>query len=268
MNRTWLESIYPTYKSMSDREWCDLIHQSIVKPERFVNLLPGLPPLEIQMRLNGQPAKATEWRTRKFYLLLKEVTERYGKGVAQGTRILDFGVGWGRLLRYFLKDTELKNLVGIDVAKTLLPIWRKNFPGARLHLINTAPPLLLDPPSSFDLVYAHSVFSHLPGELADLWVTELASHMLPGGIFVMTTFSGYNISSRHIRGSDLKASHIREKYENGELLFIMPQSKDFGVAYMPKAYIETHWSEHFELKSFIDYRSLYPQAIAVLKKRN
>ena len=34
---------------------------------------------------------------------------------ARDSRVLDFGCGWGRVIRFFLKDVAPWNLVGVDI---------------------------------------------------------------------------------------------------------------------------------------------------------
>ena len=45
------------------------------------------------------------------------------------------------------------------------------------------------PDDSFDVVYACSVFSHLPETLHLLWLAEIRRVLRPGGVLVATTLS-------------------------------------------------------------------------------
>jgi 2-polyprenyl-3-methyl-5-hydroxy-6-metoxy-1,4-benzoquinol methylase len=78
-----------------------------------------------------------------------------------GKRVLDFGCGAGRILRHFLDEAELAEFHGSDIDRPSIDWLQRNL-SPPLHVITNdeTPPLALAS-SSFDLVYATSVFTHI-----------------------------------------------------------------------------------------------------------
>jgi hypothetical protein len=79
-------------------------------------------------------------------------------------KILNFGCGWGRHIRFLLRDVPAENLTGTDVSAQSLMLCRSQIPGVDFDRNNTVPPLGYAD-STFDVVYAQSVFSPCPNTL-------------------------------------------------------------------------------------------------------
>jgi hypothetical protein len=71
------------------------------------------------------------------------------------------GCGWGRIIRFFLRDIEPGQLMGIDCLPLAIEICQQSDPATRFSLVNALPPTTLAS-ESFDLIHAYSVFSHRP----------------------------------------------------------------------------------------------------------
>jgi SAM-dependent methyltransferase len=97
-------------------------------------------------------------------------------------RILDFGVGLGRLLVNYLPFNA--QLFGCDVT----PQVAAHSAGLFAKLASIVPsgftPPLPYPDASFDFVYANSVFTHIPGADQDAWIAEIARVTRPGGCVI------------------------------------------------------------------------------------
>jgi SAM-dependent methyltransferase len=108
-----------------------------------------------------------------------------GVRLADFGSILDFGCGCARVLRRVRPLTEAR-LVGTDVNGEAIAWCRAELPIAEFEVNAPAPPLAFAP-GSFDLVYAFSVFTHLPEDLQRPWIEELARVLRPGGYLLFTT---------------------------------------------------------------------------------
>lgn len=101
-------------------------------------------------------------------------------------RILDFGVGWGRLAMLWLKYAKPENLVGCDAWESSLEEARR----LRLPIdLVLSDPLLHTLPvaeGSLDVVYAFSVFSSLGPRAFPACLAGLALMLRPGGQVVFT----------------------------------------------------------------------------------
>jgi hypothetical protein len=106
--------------------------------------------------------------------------EQYGAHVEAMRSVLEFGSGSGRVIRHF------RHVDGLRLAATdanLKPVeWnRRNLPGIEFNHNALEPPLAY-PDGSFDLIYALSVFTHIPLEWQRPWLDELRRVLRPGGI--------------------------------------------------------------------------------------
>jgi ubiquinone/menaquinone biosynthesis C-methylase UbiE len=111
--------------------------------------------------------------------------EEAGASVRQAKRVLDFGCGSGRMLRWLPEAAPDADLWGVDIDETPL-VWAQDHLGARFRFaaISTFPYLPFAD-DSIDIAYAGSVFTQF-SQLADAWLLELARVLRPGGYFYVT----------------------------------------------------------------------------------
>ncbi|HMJ36297.1 MAG TPA: class I SAM-dependent methyltransferase [Baekduia sp.] len=99
-----------------------------------------------------------------------------------GRRVLDFGCGSGRILRWFAPHIDDgMTLVGCDVHEPTIAWTRDAYPGVEIYASAAMPPLP-EPDGSFDLIYCGSVFSHLTDWAP--WLLEMRRLLKPGGLLV------------------------------------------------------------------------------------
>ena len=101
------------------------------------------------------------------------------------SRLLDFGVGWGRVARLFLNETRLENIYGIDVDPAFVEMTARMFRTTNFSVCQPFPPT--PRPGTFDLIVAYSVFSHLSEPGFNAWLDEFARLLRPGGHVAFTT---------------------------------------------------------------------------------
>ena len=78
-------------------------------------------------------------------------------------------------------------MVATDVDRTSLDWCRSNLPeAAEYHLHGLVPPIATLPAMTFDLIYAHSVFTHIPLERQAAWLEEMRRLLRPGGLLAAT----------------------------------------------------------------------------------
>jgi SAM-dependent methyltransferase len=97
--------------------------------------------------------------------------------------VLDFGCGSGRALRHLLTHGRSgTTFAGCDVHAETIGWMRENYPAdVRLDAVSGEVPLPYED-ASFDLIYAVSVFSHIPDWAP--WVREMHRILRPGGTLV------------------------------------------------------------------------------------
>ena len=110
---------------------------------------------------------------------------RVDRRIADFHSILDFGCGCGRTLRWLTPQFPDARFSGADVDAEAIAWCRAHLPAVDWR-VNAAVPPLPFAGHAFDLIYAVSVFTHLPANLQNLWLPELARILRPGGILLLT----------------------------------------------------------------------------------
>lgn len=87
--------------------------------------IPELPPPEIQMRFTGRHGRVNLQQAFDFYAFVLKHLPREAQG---RLRLVDFGGGWGRVLRFFLREFSAERLIlfdcltdAVECAKSLAP---------------------------------------------------------------------------------------------------------------------------------------------------
>jgi SAM-dependent methyltransferase len=112
-------------------------------------------------------------------------------------RVLDWGCGCGRLVRY-LERAGVRELTGCDIDGAAVAWCAANLAG-RFVRSNRNPPLPFED-ASFDAVIASSVFTHLGREDQRRWLDELRRVIRPGGT-LLASFAGeyaYSLGSSRL----------------------------------------------------------------------
>jgi SAM-dependent methyltransferase len=134
-------------------------------------------------------ASTTQFRLGGFtdFNKFKRLLAAIGAGdLAERRRVLDWGVGCGRVARYFSAVPGIE-FCGIDVDADNVEWCSRNLPG-RYMRAPLRPPASLDA-ASFDLIYGISVLTHLDERDQRAWLAELNRLAAPGAI-VLLSFHG------------------------------------------------------------------------------
>jgi SAM-dependent methyltransferase len=218
-----------------------------------------------------------------FWQFCREALLKDGNGINSETQVADFGCAWGRIIRFWMKDLPPSSLHGFDVEDRFLSIAKTQVPGPHYALTQARPPLPVED-NSFDLIYAMSVFSHLPSDVADAWIGEFARVLKPGGIACLTTRPRAHIEVAGTAAStgfhaDEWARVITNKadalarYDAGEFIFYPAygggglSAETYGEAIIPPAYARSRWAELEFVRFAKNYSATYLQPCFVLRKR-
>jgi SAM-dependent methyltransferase len=158
-----------------------------------------------------------------------------------GKRVLDFGCGSGRTLRHFLSEAEEGEFWGADVDGASIE-WMQQALCPPLHVWKSAhgPPLGLEP-GSFDLIWAISVFTHLPQMSSLPWLLELHRLLKPDGLLIATYYGRWN--------SEFLAGEVWDDNKVGMNVLHHNQGWDQGgpVTLMSEWWVRAHWGRAFEI---------------------
>ena len=113
-------------------------------------------------------------------------------GLKPGARMLEIGCGNLRAGRLFIDHLDTGNYYGIDISPEILlaaqdTVTEFGLQGKLPHL-TLVRDLRLEfmPPGQFDIVHAHSVFSHCPVTVIDECLANIGRIMAPDGFFDFT----------------------------------------------------------------------------------
>ena len=246
-------------------------------------ILPDLPSLDMQLRFTGKSGDDTLAEGHSLAAELKVQYEIHRGPLTPDTRILEFGCGWGRIIRFFLKDVRPDNLWGIDCNEELVSFCKQSNPGCNFERNDPLPPTDLAD-QSFDLIYAYSLFTHLsePAHLG--WLAELRRLLAPGGLLVVTVRPRHFISYCGKLTNDTELSHESQAslvgmfadtesalrdYDAGRFCYEPYRSSsygdDWGEACISRPYVERRWADRFELLGFIEDLTRFKQHLVVLR---
>ena len=282
---TRISPLPETMMNLSDEEWYGLMIKSITQQNINGVEFPGFPTPEVQTRFVGSSYQHALEEAFAYYQYVKNQVNILGKPLNPGSRFLDFGCGWGRLLRFFWKDIAPENLYGCDVMPLAIDICRTTGISGNLDLIEPEGSLPY-PDNYFDVIIAYSVFTHLPERMNLHWMQELARVSRPGCIFCLTleprsfidrisnvppdTDNAWLLSlSRYAP----KADDLYQKFDNGEIVYLPTGGGDnltsdvYGDAIVPLAYIQKNWLPNFVVKAYVDFPTQnWRQAHLVVQK--
>lgn len=273
--------LFSRFNHMQDEQWLELLIRSYTEPVIDGARFPAFPDPQLQAAFVGSSGRSSLEEAFLFYQDTKYYARQLGIGVNRESRILDFGCGWGRNYRFFLKDVPAQNVVGVDVDAQCARLCRECIPMGRFEVCGSSPPLSFRD-QSFDIIYAYSVFSHL-GESVHLhWVNEFARILRPGGMVIVTTLKLAHLQVweklRHrgdhwtnlLTGFELKTA--QEKFHSGGFLFCGTggggvRSSDFyGEAVVSPGFVQRAWRPGLELVAYVDDPVRRPQALVVARK--
>jgi hypothetical protein len=174
------------FGSLTDKQWFDVLARSVNAPVIDDVPFPQFPSDELQNSIHGNHGTQAVGEAVNFFEFVKEKTYKTSSN-AIGKRLLDFGCGWGRMLRPFMRDFDFVDLYGFEpnfqycaLARTLNP-YVTFFSG-------TYVPTGILPGQYFSLALGYSIFSHLSPASAAIWLKELSRIIMPGGWCVITTW--------------------------------------------------------------------------------
>lgn len=244
--------------------WVWLNVHGIQEYEQVKRLLPAVPPQEQQAIVNigsGQTAFLGNGAT--CYLMLVNVASEVGFNW-EATKVLDFGCGCGRVIRFFLQHSKLSRFYGTDPNPRAIEWCQKNLLFARFVVGSAIPPLAYTG-GDFDLIYSISVFSHLSEANHFAWLAELSRICRPGRWVIVTTHglgalerAATDAEARNALGlSWEKLASAKERLNADGFCFVPTQERLkhlnpdlYGLAFISEHYIRRHWTQWFHVHSF------------------
>jgi SAM-dependent methyltransferase len=173
---------------------------------------------------------------------IRGVLDRNGIALAASMPVLDFGCGCGRVTRHFASFGG--SVHGTDLHPALAAWCHDRLGFGHFEPNHLAPPLPFAD-RQFGLVYALSVFTHLPESLQRPWMEELHRVLRPGGHLVFTTHGA--------RYADELAADDRVRFVSGQLAIKRDDRPGSNVcgAYHPEAYVRDELAGGFTVVDYV-----------------
>ena len=188
----------------------------------FKGILPGYP---------GRPGAAlfryVESSLRSF-AVYRQLADHLG-GFAGLERVLDFGSGWGRLTRALRHHLPRERIWACDIYAEAIA-WQAETFGVN-GLVSASDPDRFALPLSYPLVFAGSVFSHLPDGLFQRWLKRLLEVTAPDGLLAFSVHDAAYAPPDQAIGS--QGIGYAEWSESGSL-----DPRIYGMSYVRRDYVE------------------------------
>lgn len=174
---------------------------------------------------------------------LVSLLARHGIDLAELGAVLDFGCGCGRVLRH-LRRFDRVRLHGTDSNPAAIAWCDQHLDFAEFGTNRLGPPTRYRP-HSFDLIYAFSVFTHLPEALQVAWMREMRRILKPGGWLIITLHGDHYLPHINVAA--------RPQYQRGELVVLGEEvvGQNNCAAFHPEIYVRNVLAKDFDIVDFV-----------------
>ena len=179
--------------------------------------------------------------------------------------ILDFGCGCGRMLMWLEELGKRTKLHGTDVDAEAIAWAAERFPYCTFTANGADPPLPYED-GAFDLIFNHSVFTHIDERSQDAWLAELQRVTRPGGFLVLC------VNGEWVLNDDWSEAHVRLE-DTGHLF--LPDMRPPAELGHPEWYASTfnapwyvfeRWARWFNIRGYIPRAALNLQDHVLLER--
>lgn len=191
-----------------------------------------------------------------------------------GCRVLDFGCGSGRMIRWLREEAERCEIWGADIQERLI-LWCQQHLSPPFDFVTTTTfPHLPFPDNYFHLVYAGGVFSQI-ADLADAWLLELRRILAPGAKLYLTIHDRHSIDlilslPEHHRLHFLKERLLAFDEETGFLrgrfaMFSLARTPLGAQVFYDVEHVRKTWGRIFRVQSVTPEAYLFQTALLLEK---
>lgn len=205
-----------------------------------------LPPARLRAQAGPRHADARYFLDsgRHHAELIRSLLDQSGTAIEDLGSLLDWGCGCGRIMRHW-SSLPSTDVLGCDINPRMVEWCNENLEFADASLNDLDPPLPYDD-STFDLVYALSVITHLPEQLQHAWVAECLRVLRPGGFLLFSTLGEFYLSLKRLSDSE------RATFSDGNVVVLYEGAPGTSLcsAYHPPEYVHRNLGAAFELVAF------------------
>lgn len=214
------------------------------------NSLPSMAADQDQLNWTGSSGYTLLMQSSAFVRTLENNYLRITGKQLSDAKILDFGCGWGRLIRLMYKYSEPDNIYGCDPWDMSIDKCKEHNIQANLALSEYLPESLPFPGVKFDLIYSFSVYTHLSKKAITQTLRACRDSIADNGVLAITirpkSYWDYHVDTvDKVDRDKMKAlhdtigfahtGHAQRVQADGETLY--------GDTSMTIDYIKKNWTE-------------------------
>jgi SAM-dependent methyltransferase len=234
----------------------------------------ALPPPRLRYKVAG--TEDGDWFAHSGRMSVADLSRALaaiGRSFEQFGDVLEWGCGCGRILRHLPQPPAPGRIHGFDIDQEAISWVNENLPWVETSRTDGLPPLRYAD-ASFDVIFNHSVMSHLDAFHQDVWLGELRRLLRPGGIATLT------VHGRHAfqtfldglpPGSPARSTFAVNFHIRG-IVFVKTDhwTGDFPDfyhnSYNDVSYIFNHWARFLDVCCYIPRGALNYQDLIVLQR--
>jgi len=197
-----------------------------------------------------------------------------GRTLESYDTVLEFGCGCGRIITWMEEVAKVADLHGVDIDERAIRWASDNLPYATFKVNSPLPPLDY-PDATFDLVYNHSVFTHLDEDYQDQWLAELRRVTKPGGTILLTVHG--DSALRYYEDLSAKAggesAWLRNQVQRDGIAFVRQDSNLGGPfpdfyhsTFHAPWYVFDRWGRQLSIQAYLSSASLGFQDIVLMQR--
>lgn len=150
-------------------------------------------------------------------------------------KVLDFGAGYGRLSRYFKKFFGAEEYYASDIKEEAV-LFTSELCGFK-PVYHTSVPESFRVEERFDVIFAGSVFTHLPAGIMTQWLKVLAQHLTDDGVLLFSTRPEADL--RNLSGSkDFLFFPVNEDEDFKSTPNSIKDTARYGTTFFSNAYLK------------------------------
>ena len=175
-----------------------------ILPPRRVDGIPGrIHPNDFMFPTGGRAEIASyAERAQNVITLIEETLEAAGRTFDDVARWLDFGCGYGRVIRFLVKLVPAERIVASDVIEQGAEFCHREFGVAPLPSRSELGSVHL---GRFDFIYAISVITHLNEQNSIAFLRLIGESLAPSGIVMFTTHGRWAAEHLDLYGPEYEA---------------------------------------------------------------
>lgn len=159
-----------------------------LRPEfpTLVAALPSMAPAQVQRDWTGTDGQPLMKQSCAFLDTVVRAFQHHVHRPLSASIALDYGCGWGRLLRLLLRDVPAERIWGLDPWDRSIDLCREHRIPVNLAVSDYVPQTLPVGDTRFDLIFAFSVFTHLSPRCALQVMRALRAYVKEDGLLAIT----------------------------------------------------------------------------------